>query len=247
MSVQDNVAVLDGTETVSVSKNAVSMNASVQDFATYTDAVVQFMTAASGNYTVPAGKRQLRGFMTGAGGGGAGAANANASAGGGTSGVFVEFVMAVTPGQVIPFTCGALGAGGAAGNNNGTAGGDTTFGPFTAKGGLGATGSASGNAASSSQTLQAPLLAGSKVPPTTTQFIAAIAHQGAVSGAAGLGGWQGNGVGSPWGTPGAQVGPNAAGVSGTGYGAMGSSATSTTGGAFAGGDGTPGAIMIVAR
>lgn len=248
--VATELTTLDGTERVLLARShdGGEYFVAAQKIADLSTSAVQFLTTpSSGNYVVPAGKYLLRGRMTGGGPGGGGVANAAASAGGGSSAVFLDFIMAVTPGQVIPYTIGAAGLGGAAGNNNGAAGGDTTFGPFTAKGGVAATGSASGNAAALSQTAQGVTVAASKITPTAAAFIVAMGYQPGAAGTAGLGGFQGNANGSTWGTPGAQVGPNAAGLDATGYGAMGSSATSSTGGAFAGGNGSPGAILIEAR
>jgi hypothetical protein len=201
----------------------------------------QLLTAASGNFTVPPGVDLINFAMTGGGAGGGGVANAAASAPGGSTGVFLAGGMRVTPGQVIPFTNGAGGLGGAAGNNAGQNGGDTTFGGFTAKGGLGGNGSASGNAATPTALNFKALADASRAAPTTAAWLNALTVGGSAAGSAGLGGAN-TGTSHPWAISGAQVGPNAAGLPGTTYGGAGSGATSSTGGAFAGGDGFAGAI-----
>lgn len=80
---------------------------------------------ASGSHTVAAGVTQVRIRAVGGGGGGLSAAPTN----GGSSGLFVEQEIAVTPGQVLTVT---VGAGGAAN----MAGGDTSVGAVVARGGL---------------------------------------------------------------------------------------------------------------
>lgn len=210
----------------------------------------QLLTAASGNFTVPAGVTQLRGAMTGAGGGGGGVSAAAATGSAGLPGVITSFVLTVTPGQVIAFTNGAGGAKGANTGGNGGTGGDTTFGSFTAKGGVGGNGSTSGNAA----VVNAPISVGVGVPaifammtgsaaiPTAAAFLTglsgSISYNG-LAGAAGVGG-QGKGLWGTGGTP----GTNGSATDATGYGAGGSAAGSTSNTAGTGALGAPGAIVL---
>ncbi len=81
----------------------------------------------SGSFTVPAGVFRLKVRMWAAGGSGGTTTNIAYPGGGGGSGGYVEAYMAVTPGQVIPYT---VGQGVAAGN-----GGNSTFLTLTAGGG----------------------------------------------------------------------------------------------------------------
>lgn len=199
------------------------------------------LTASSGNYTVPGGVTFLNGVMSGGGAGGGGVAAAAATAAPGTPGVLVHFSLVVTPGQVIPFVCGAGGNGGAAGNNVGIAGGDTTFGSFTAKGGIGGNGSASGNAqgiGAAAGSLLSNISASGGIP-TVNGYVVNVNAIGSPAGAGGGVGGTGAGL---WGTPGAG-GNNAAGNDATGYGAPGGGAGSTAS-SFAGGKGSPGAILL---
>lgn len=106
---------------------------------------------SSGSFTVPDGVTELwiSGCAGGAGGGGSQTTSnvTVAGSGGGSSGGFVQrFKLAVTPGQVIPYTIGAAGTGGAAGGGIGGDGGNTTFGSYLTL--LGGKGGAVGQSAS---------------------------------------------------------------------------------------------------
>jgi hypothetical protein len=205
------------------------------------------LTAASGNYTVPAGVTVLEGVMTAAGGGGGGVSAAAATGAAGIPGVMFSFTMAVTPGQVIAFTNGAGGTRGAATGTAGGTGGDSTFGALTAKGGLGGTGSTSGNGATVAQAgttggLQLGMIIGSAAVPTAGIAITSTsmtASMNGLAGAAGVGG-QGKGIWSKGGTP----GTNGSATDADGYGGGASGAGSTTNTAGTGGLGAPGAILL---
>jgi hypothetical protein len=203
----------------------------------------QLLTAASGNFTVPAGITRLNIAMTGGGGGTGGVASAAATTAGGSSGMALRLVMTVTPAQVIAFTCVAGGTGGSAGNNPGADGGVATFGPVTAVGGLGTVGSAAGNgAAPSGTTLSTYRGAAGFTPDPTTQWLTSTqtinVGQAGTAGVGGLGGY------SFFGKPGIGV-INSAGTSATGYGAGASGAGLTAAtGAVAGGNGGPPAILV---
>lgn len=99
----------------------------------------------SGSWTVPTGVSSIRLFMVGGGGGGGASVSTGTrySVGGGSAAGLYGMEMVVTPGAAISFACGAGGAGGvqstgASGSVTGSAGGDTTFGDWTARGGVGA-------------------------------------------------------------------------------------------------------------
>lgn len=81
---------------------------------------------ASGNFTVPAGVYWLDVEGWGGGGGGGGSSTGGGTAGGGGPGGYFRKLLAVTPGQVIPYAIGAGGNPGGLGGS-GTAGGATTF------------------------------------------------------------------------------------------------------------------------
>ncbi|MBJ4955690.1 hypothetical protein JGF37_12370 [Salmonella enterica subsp. enterica serovar Goldcoast] len=204
---------------------------------------------SSGNFTVPPGVTELwiSGCAGGAGGGGSQTTSnvTVAGSGGGSSGGFVQrFKLAVTPGQVIPYTIGAAGTGGAAGGGIGGDGGNTTFGSYLTL--LGGKGGAVGQTSSGS----------------------ASGGIGGLGGPAGSGGghgsWGGdsqdtNGGGAyggkggdcPFGAAGGQVRGNVnpiAGMDAVGYGAGGSGAGGANGnGAHTGakgGNGAPGVLFI---
>lgn len=204
----------------------------------------QLLTSASGNFTVPSGVNQLHGVMSGAGGGGGGVSAAAATGASGIPGIMLEFVMAVTPGQVIAYTNGAGGARGANTGTQGGTGGDTTFGTLTAKGGLGGLGSTSGNAAAASPsgtgTFTVGIITGSAAVPTTSTFITSQsgADLGGSVGASGTGGVA-RGI---WGT--SAAGTNGAAADCVGYGTGGSGAGSTSNTSGAGALGCPGAILL---
>lgn len=203
-----------------------------------------FLTASSGNYTVPAGVTLLRGTMQGGGGGGGGVSAAAATGASGLPGLMNDFVLVVTPGQIIAYTNGAGGARGANTGTQGGTGGDTTFGPFTAKGGLGGNGSTSGNAAAANPigtgNFTTGIITGSVAVPSAT---AAITSQSAVAlgGSAGASGTGGIARGI-WGT--STPGTNGPATDCVGYGTGGSGAGSTSNTAGAGALGCPGAIVL---
>ncbi|MEK7207661.1 MAG: FG-GAP-like repeat-containing protein [Pseudomonadota bacterium] len=96
-----------------------------------------FTTVGPVSFTVPAGVYSLRISMAGGGGGGGGGNNwGDWGSGGGGGGGYSQYVMAVTPGQVIT---GTVGAGGPAGgySGSGSNGTDTFFGSLAAQGGVG--------------------------------------------------------------------------------------------------------------
>ena len=104
----------------------------------------EFTDAGSGEFTVPDGVNELILCMCGAGGGGAGGGITTFSnAWGGFAGETITIRIAVTEGQVIPYTIGAGGAGGVAPSDadgeSGEDGGSTSFGDITVNGGNGAT------------------------------------------------------------------------------------------------------------
>lgn len=92
----------------------------------------------SGNWTVPTGVTMILLTMTGGGGGGGGSNAQNYSAsGGGAGGTLYGIMYPVTPGATIAYVVGAGGAAIGAGVwTDGNDGAATTFGPFTAAGGL---------------------------------------------------------------------------------------------------------------
>jgi len=95
----------------------------------------------SGSFTVPTacgGVTSLSIECWGGGGGGAGDGNTGASTGGGGGGGgYSVGVIAVVPGEIIPFTVGGGGAAGAHTSGAGGAGGATTFLTVSANGGAG--------------------------------------------------------------------------------------------------------------
>lgn len=198
----------------------------------------------SGNWTVPVGITCVEALMIPGGGGGGGIATGAAATGtSGSVGIILRVRLAVTPGDLIPYSCGAGGPGGPAGNNNGTAGGDTTFGPFTAKGGPGGVGSASGNAASPVTTAVVnALLAGSAIIPDADQQV--LATYRAANPGTGLSGVGGVTASNGHGQPGAAA-LNSAGGDATGYGNAGAGAGHNTGANLKGGDGTQGTIFVL--
>lgn len=207
----------------------------------------QLLTTASANFTVPAGVTLLHGAMTGAGGGGGGVSAATATAAAGLPGVMLEFIMIVTPGQVIAYTNGAAGTRGANTGGAGGVGGDSTFGTLTAKGGQLGLGSTSGNAAATTApnagangTVPLAMLTGSVAVPTTSTFIISQSAT-AFNGTAGASGTGGTGKGI-WGS--STPGTNGSAVDCVGYGAGGSGAGSTTNTAGTGALGCSGAIVL---
>jgi hypothetical protein len=104
---------------------------------------VEFTTAGSGTWTVPAGISQISVVCIGGGGGGsASAGTSNASGGGGGGGGLGYALLSVTAGEDLSYVVGAGGAGGASGTASGTNGGDSTLsrGATVLVSGLGGTG-----------------------------------------------------------------------------------------------------------
>ena len=204
---------------------------------------------SSGNFTVPEGVTELwiSGCAGGAGGGGSQTtSNATvAGSGGGSSGGFVQrFKLAVTPGQVIPYTIGAAGTGGAAGGGIGGDGGNTTFGSYLTL--LGGKGGAVGQSASDSASGGIGGLGG----PTGSG-----GGHGSWGGDSqntnGGGAYGGKGGDCPFGSAGGQVRGNVnpiAGMDAVGYGAGGGGAGGANmNGAHTGakgGNGAPGVLFI---
>lgn len=74
--------------------------------------IVEFTTAGSSTWTVPAGVKRV--FVTVVGGGGAGGAASSTtvgSGGGGAGAVYYRWPLSVTPGAVLPYVVGAGGVG----------------------------------------------------------------------------------------------------------------------------------------
>jgi hypothetical protein len=194
-----------------------------------------------------AGTKAVRLRMVGGGGGGggsAGGASRAAAAGGGGSGTYLEKWIEIgsTPGNY-SVTIGGLGGGGAAGANNGTAGGTTsatingiTYNAAGGAGGLaGATvitttigegGGAAGASSSGDFTMYEPGGYGIVAWVSTTNFTR-------------IGG---NGGSNPLGG-GGKGNAGAAGSAANGYGGGGGGASSTST-SYAGGNGTPGLVII---
>ena len=204
---------------------------------------------SSGSFTVPEGVTELwiSGCAGGAGGGGSQTtSNATvAGSGGGSSGGFVQrFKLAVTPGQVIPYTIGAAGTGGAAGGGIGGDGGNTTFGSYLTL--LGGKGGAVGQSAYDSASGGIGGLGG----PTGSG-----GGHGSWGGDSqninGGGAYGGKGGDCPFGSAGGQVRGNVnpiAGMDAVGYGAGGGGAGgANVNGAHTGakgGNGAPGVLFI---
>lgn len=97
---------------------------------------------ASGTFTVPDFVFKLKIQAFGGGGGGASGGSISSGAGGGAA--YGCSIVAVTPGQSIPFTIGTGGAGGVGAGNPGASGGSTTILTLTSGGGVGGTPTAGG-------------------------------------------------------------------------------------------------------
>ena len=199
----------------------------------------------SGTYTPTAGMQYCIIECLGAGGGGGGAPSAPAnnvgiSGGGGAGGYSRIAVSAATIGGSQSVTVGTGGAGGTAGNNNGNAGGSTAVGIIcTANGGSGGGAGAGGNNFAGQ---------GGTAGTGTLNATGACGSAGYSAAITTVSPWGGGGANSIWGTGGRPVpststnGNNA--LSG-GYGAGGSGAASVnSGGAFTGGTGTNGIVII---
>ena len=109
-----------------------------------------YSTAGTFSFQVPPGVYVLLVRLVGGGGGGAGAGGASTwSGGGGGSGGYCEGYVSVTPGQIISIIVGAGGNGSSQGNGvTANSGGTTSFGPFMSAtgggGGSAGTGTSSG-------------------------------------------------------------------------------------------------------
>jgi hypothetical protein len=92
-----------------------------------------YLTSGSGTYTVTVGSRAIRVRMVGGGGAGGGTTGVAAGCGGGGAGGYVESFI-VSPSATYSYSIGSAGIGS---TTTGGTGGNTTFGSFTASGGLG--------------------------------------------------------------------------------------------------------------
>ena len=90
-----------------------------------------------GTFVVPAGVNRLRVRMVGGGGGGGGGSGVSGGAGGGAGG-YVEAIIVIAPGTVVPIMAGAAGFGSGDSSTSGGNGGTSSFGTYlAATGGLG--------------------------------------------------------------------------------------------------------------
>lgn len=200
------------------------------------------------NYTVPPGVTLLRGVGGGAGGAGGGVSAAAATGAAGLPGVILNFVMVVTPGQIISYTIGVGGIRGTNTGGTGGIGGDTLFGGLTFKGGTGGLGSTSGNAVATNAPIQVAIAAnsfamttGSILIPTATTFTTGMSGSVAYNGLAGATGVGGQGKGL-WGS--STPGINGGAVDCVGYNAAGSGGGSTTNTAGGGAAGCGGVVLL---
>lgn len=193
-------------------------------------------------YTVPSGVRWINVKCVGGGAGGGGvdgATSQSAAAGGGGSGGYAETNILGSLAASYIVTIGTNGLGGAAGNNNGSVGGSTLFtNILTAGGGLGGIGDASAagvgyalGGAGAAQTASGNIYSGGSPGGNGICISSALAASGA---GASCGHWGGGGAPQE-----AAVGANA-----TGHGAGGSGAAVITNTDRAGGNGSPGIIVI---
>jgi len=191
-------------------------------------------------YTPAAGVTMLEVVMVGGGPGGGGCAAAIGAASGGAAAAIL-YAFLTTDGTPITYSIGTKGNGGTAGNNNGGTAGDTVFGTLTAKAGVVGNGVASGNgAAPAVGAVQLPVLA----PTGTNAVLLPVGLP--ITGNAGVTSTGGNGGRTIWGN-GGTGGATAIGGNATGFGAGGGGAGCTVGsGALKGGDGSPGAIVVIA-
>jgi hypothetical protein len=209
-------------------------------------------TGSSQTYTRPANLTYAIVEVLGGGGGGGGApattSATNASAGGGGAGGYARSILsAATIGTSQTVTVGIGGAGGAAGNNSGTAGGTSSFGSLVV-----ATGGSGGGSTS-------PL-----------GFTSGVGGDGGIGtagdilcgGEPGFNGWgfrnnevlcfaiSGHGASSIYGGGGkSKVAASAAGAAATNFGSGGSGGANASGSgssdpAVAGGDGSPGIVIV---
>jgi len=242
-SVDECIAVFDGTSG-KLLKDGGQTIADVLASVTPPAAPTKQIFTSSGTWTKPAGCRFIKVTVVGGGGGGAGSANASGSqvaygTSGGGGAVTMKWID-VTSIASETVTVGALGAKGAAGANNGSNGGASSFGSHAvAGGGAGGTTQASGTSV-----VQSNGAAGGAPSAGDVQF----------SGQAGgpflrFSGTSAamlcNGANGNFGAGGAPPAFNAGGNAASGYGCGGSGCASVnSGGAQAGGDGSPGLVIV---
>jgi len=206
---------------------------------------IQVFTA-TGEYTPTAGTAQIVVHCLGGGGGGGGCAattaGQNSSGGGGGAGAMA--LGRITSGfSGVTVTVGAGGTGGAAGNNNGVAGGNTTFGTAViGGGGTGGDGDTAGGVPRASAGGSGGAASGA-----SSLFGAEGENGGQGYADSSVASYNGGGGSSAFGS-GARseiITFSVAGLSATGFGAGGSGGASIgEGAAAAGGDGSPGLVII---
>lgn len=212
---------------------------------------VTTINVGSGTYTPTAGTGLIEVEMVGGGGGGGGVpsptgTNVAVASGGAAAGYARKFYLVGL--ATFTYVCGAKGTGGAAGANNGTAGADTTFtsslaGTATASGGAGgAFGLSSGAPQNSSFAIGGAAsggdlnIAGQSSNPGLAPVTGLVLSGAGGNGQLGRGGRAVSAAGAN---------TTLVGVAATGFGGGGGgAAASGTGAANAGGDGTPGVIII---
>jgi hypothetical protein len=240
-----NVANLTGSNLVVTdgAKNLASTNTlSNTVLGNIPKATVTSLTSGSGTYTTPANCTHIEVHIWGGGGGGgavAGGSGATGAAGGG-GGAGYQFILISSPAATYSYSVGALGAGGTAGANAGSNGGNTTFGTFTADGGLGGAGytalitagtAAGGLGGGTSGSATLSLMGASGIAGITVSSAASVSGNG---GSAAMGGG---------GAPGRIS--TGAGSTGTTVGAGGGGALINGTGSQAGGNGGPGQIIVI--
>lgn len=213
--------------------------------------ITYLTSGTAATYTTPSNCRALRVTCVGGGGGGGGTdgqgAGTGAAAGGGGGGaVVVKFI--TSPSATYTYTVGAAGAGALGGNNNGSAGGPTLFSnagltvDLSAGGGnggvgdLGASGGSAGTGSGGTAS-GGDLNIDGNLPESRPRVFSGgnviVGGRGAAS-AYGSGGNSGSTVGG------------GAGGNASGYGAGGGGAVTEVGAStnYAGGDGSPGLIIV---
>lgn len=200
---------------------------------------------ANGSFTVPAGVTSISisGVAGGAGGGcciGGSSQTAGPGSGGGAGQSVIDLVVAVTPGQVIPYTIGAAGAGAINVGTPATNGGNTTVG--TAGAILSLTGGTAGISGSNAAgTLPGPN--GGAGFPAGGDAMDSIPNQASVSGSGASTPFGGGGQPSRSGSDGGFNGKNASGFGSSGSGASGYYAPGV-GPIRTGGNGAPGLLTF---
>jgi hypothetical protein len=208
----------------------------------------QVIPAGTTTYTPTAGTKYIDVILIGAGGGGggvSGAANQSAGGGGGGGGAALYIYVALTGAASYTCSIGTGGIGGTGGAGTGTTGGSTslTIGgtTYTAAGGLGGIGQATGTALANT-------LGGAGGATPTLGQINVGGQPGEVAiRLSGTVGTSGRGANSAFGSGGAslsEAGGSSIGNAGTGFGAGGGGAFSTTAGNRVGGAGSNGTIII---